>query len=156
MRRGYSLLELLAVVTLIGLLVGVSTLNMHCVSDEARLAAAADQLATAFRLAVQEASRTGRPHLFVVRQGRCVIQRPAWSSDKWGWKTGAEFRLPSKVSVQSADDAGEQGGEYEFRMPIAPDSWTQSVRLRLQLDGGAEGVFEIQAATGTARRLGAS
>ena len=61
MRQGYSLIELMVVVTLVGVFVGLGALNMHGVSDAAQLQAAADQVATAYRLAQAEAARSGTP-----------------------------------------------------------------------------------------------
>ncbi len=85
--RGYSLAELLAVVTILGILAAVAIPDLST-SDPTRLDFAAEELAQAMRYARSEAIRSGEPHGFrqQSRAKRIRVFRPDTSASPWTLK----------------------------------------------------------------------
>jgi len=135
----------MAVVTLIGLVVGVSTLNMQGLSDEGRLRAGADQLAAAYRLAVVEAERSGRPHVLVLAARGCGIRRAALRDGEWVWETGASFALPGRVTVTRVGERDQPDDGATWEMPVAPGDYGASVRAELATRSGGKMSVRIDA-----------
>jgi prepilin-type N-terminal cleavage/methylation domain-containing protein len=149
-RTGLTLIELMAVVTLLAVAVGVATLNMHGISEEARLLAAAEQIASCCRLAAIEADRTGRPHVMVLNEGRCAMKRPRLVDGSWRWEMAGEFELGSKVRIlpgQSPELATDStSGRWQFPVPPGDPG---SLMVRLRLESGAAAAADIRCSLGT-------
>jgi len=82
--RGYSLAELLAVITILGIVAAVATPDLSA-PDPTRLDLAAEEIAQAMRYARSEAIRSGEPRGFrqQSRAKRIRVFRPDISTSPW-------------------------------------------------------------------------
>ena len=136
-RNGFTLLELMAVVTCLAILVGVTTLGMQSVTDDARIHTSAVKLASGYRLAVTEASQTGRPRLMEIESKGFRIRKPMHRDDAWQWSLPPRIELSDGVRVLGAawvDDPNDlTSAEGPWRLTIAPDVQTHNLWLVLAL-----------------------
>ena len=145
MRRAYSLLELMAVVAVIALCVGIGVVNMQGVSDAGKLQAAADQIAAAYRLALVESTRSGRPIQLAMTRTSCAIRKPILSDGEWQWAAGAKFDVPDSLVIARVDSTALNDRELVRQVCITPDNWAQQVEVELQAVSGSRLVARIGA-----------
>jgi general secretion pathway protein H len=130
--RGYTLVELLVVIAVIGIAAGVLTLSLRA-DDTRRLGQEGDRLAALFRMAQSEARLTGRPIL--------------WQADLAGYRfraaaPDAQAPLPEELArerhwpleVQRVERSELLFGREPLREPTEVEVQTAGPRLRVALD----------------------
>ncbi len=112
--RGITLIELLAVVTLLSLAVGALTVGMDGFTEEGRLRAAANQIVTLHQTARLEAVSGGSPRQLVFEQdGRTIrIERPDVIGRRWQWVLDREAQLSAQVTLGRVTIANSDDTEY--------------------------------------------
>ena len=155
MRTGFTLLELLVVAALLTVAVGVATLNLHGMSDQARLQAAATQVGAVYRLAVCEAARSDRPRVLQFDRCACMVGKPAHREGVWIWSFAPRIELVSKVRILKVStwDAANATAAVEppWNVIIAPGLSTTDLYLELMLDNGSRGAASLDGITGAAK-----
>lgn len=97
--RAFTLLELLAVMTLMTMVVAYVVVDMQGISNEGALRAATEQLSSVFRLAISESALTNRPHVVRLGGATCVVRRPVLRDQEWSWQDDTRFDLVHGVTV---------------------------------------------------------
>lgn len=84
----FTLVELLVVVTLMGIALGLTVFRLDSLSENGRLQSATRQAEFVLRLAMTEARTTGEPRLVVFVAGGDRIKLHAPSKNNGGWDEG--------------------------------------------------------------------
>jgi len=114
--RAVTLLELMAVITLLSLGVGLTTLNTRGASDMSRLRAAALQIGAVYRLAALEATRSGMPRALLLEPTQIAVKKPAHLDGAWRWSVSPPVALVRKVRIVDAYPAGGVPGRLGAQM----------------------------------------
>ena len=154
--RGLTLIELLAVVTLIGVAIGVVTLRLDGFTETGRLRAATAQLEALINVLRTEAMTSG--HAVVLRytrdQGTIAVLRPTVRGDEIAWIRTPGVELPGAVRVTHVtigdDEATDPAQWNHLDVRIDPDGILDSHRVTLTLPGGRHVVVAIDPVTGEA------
>ncbi len=136
-QRSVTLIELMAVVTLLALAVGVTTVQAHGVSERAQLRSAATQIESVYRLALTEAVRSGKPRRLVFQQHSVAVHKPMLVEGVWTWSRGSRFRLVRKVRIVSVmpwpSDARIVSSDDAWPVLLRSGSKMQMYRVELAL-----------------------
>jgi len=150
-----TLIELMAVVTLIALAVGMVILSVNGLSENARLQAAATQIGALYRIALCEAMRTGQPRILAVDRTYCSVQKPTYEDAGWRWSTGPSIRLASGVRVSKVQPDGGSPGNRSGTGPsyvaVRPSLSNVDLRVELSTSAGRRATAVIDAVTGSAQ-----
>ncbi len=120
--RAFTLVELTAVVLLIGLIASVAMLSLEGVTSGARLRNLETQLSTLYRTAMYEASKQGLPCTIKLSSTQGAILVPKYVNEKWKMSEHWQTKWPRGVRVQGISVAGvSQKGTENKR------SWLLSV-----------------------------
>ena len=152
-RRGLTLLELLIVLTLMTVTIGIATLGVGGMTDQARIYAAATRIGTAYRLAASDAARSGLPRMLQLDSKNCRVARPVWREDGWTWSSGSSFEMPSNVrlvGVMRAAVANEGlFAEPPWLIAVPPGVRNVPYTFVLRMGDRVQGLAVIDALTGT-------
>ncbi len=137
---GFTLLELLAVITLMSLAVGITVLRMDGFTDQSRLQSAASQLASLVRLAQAQARTSGVPRLieYKIDADRLGMHIPRHANDGWQWDDGVEYLLGTGVSIRGVVLEGKDttaNASQHRAVRIGPDGRFRSHAVMLELHG---------------------
>jgi type II secretion system protein H len=150
-RTGFTLLELMLVAALLAIAVGVATLNVHGMTDQARLQVTASQIGAVYRLAMCEAARSGRPRVLTFDRHGCAVKKPVYNEGQWAWSLAPQFELVSGVSVVKVLECGSEH-KHTTRSPrdvvITPGALNSDRCLELRLDSGSRGTVKLDGMTG--------
>lgn len=149
--RGFTLLELMAVVTLLTVALGVVLLSTAGLTDRARLRAAAAQIGTIYRLALLHARESGMPRLLQFGRRGCTVSKPEFREEQWQWSSGASMVLAEKVSIRRVwplGGAGRLPAGGPWSIVVAPNTVTPGYRFELQLENELIGLVTIDGYTG--------
>jgi prepilin-type N-terminal cleavage/methylation domain-containing protein len=151
---GFTLLELTAVVTLMAVAVAMVTINAQGLSDDARLRAAASQIASVVGLAETQATASGMPRLLVPCTEGVVVHEPVCIEGRWEWSPGVTVRLPEKVNAFPVSDRnGRRSMDWSppAGLVIRPGTSWEEWEFQLMLSNGAERNVTVNALTGIVR-----
>lgn len=150
-RHGFTLLELMVVVTLMAVAIGMVTVNAQALSDAARLRSAASVLTSVYDLARTEASASGLPRSLLIDARGCLVGEPVLREEVWSWDYKPRITLPARVRVKSISPAITGGVVWEDREPwrlvIVPGDFGTNSLCMLSLSNGTSGVFHLGDAT---------
>lgn len=122
-RRGVTLLELLAVTTLLAIAVGFATLDLAGFQNTAQLRAAESTVKAAYAFAEMEASRSGMPCVIDFWANALAWRKPIFLENEWTWSTPARIALPDRVRITGVSLAGSNA-----EVDRHGDHWRISVR----------------------------
>ena len=150
-RTGFTLVELMAVATLLAMAVGVAALNVQGMSQQAQLQVAASQVGAVYRLATCEAARSGRPQILTFDRHGCAVKKPVYREGRWTWSLAPRFELVSKVRIVKAlacgfEDKRAAGPPWE--VAITPGALNSDLCLELALSNGVRGTVKLDGITG--------
>ncbi len=153
--RAFTLLELMAVVTVITVAIGYATVNLHGLSDQARLRSVSTQIGACYRLAALTADRTGLPTKMRLTDGACTLLKPVKNERKWSWSKGAAFRLDNRIGIGSIKAIGERARSNksyeESGIVVSPGALGMGYAIALSSRNGARGRLIIDGLTGVER-----
>ena len=135
-RRAFTLLELMVVITLLAMTVGVTTIGMRAVTDEARLQSAVDRIVATYRLARCEATYSGRPRLLQIDATSIRIRKPTFREDRWSWSNPPPISLGSKIRVLKITNNAERASDLmrgPWQLTVQPGARRGLYRMVLQL-----------------------
>jgi general secretion pathway protein H len=156
--RGFTLLEVLLVVALVGILAGAATLALGSGGRDERLLAEAGHVAGLFSLATEEAALRGRPlavrptdtgfeFLEWRRDGWQVIERdPLLRARRYADGTRVTFRDPSGAPLRAGRDPGVVFSPTGLGGPLLVTLEHPAVRRGWQVRADAAGRLEVEAA----------
>lgn len=100
--RGFTLVELLAVVVILAVTTAVVTVRLDGFTARGRLNSAARQIGAIYRLARAQALASGRPALleYVLNSNRIRLLRPALDGERVRWRGGDGFSLGERVVIR--------------------------------------------------------
>ena len=101
-RFGFTLIELVVVVSLMCVTVGMVVFRLDGVSDRGRLRSTATQMAVLLRLAQTQARTSGVPRLmrYHPSSDRVSIHVPAEREGVWDWNEGLEFLTATGAGIE--------------------------------------------------------
>lgn len=150
---GFTLLELVVVVTLITLAVGWTTLDLHGVSDRAVLQTAATQIGAVQRTVAQAASTTGMPRKIVWDRRSCTVFRPVLHEGEWRWSPVSEFGLVKKVWLRNVNvrpgAAGKERSGPPWNVILTPGNTAVEYRFQLETTQGLDGAVIVDGFLGS-------
>ena len=150
--RAFTLVELVAVVTLLSIVVGVTTLSVRGMSDQQTLAVAADQIAAMYRLVQSEAAATGRPRMLTFDRGGCRPAKPLKLDGEWQWVQAPRMELVGKVFI--ADARGSSAAdtsvrrEPPWRVFVHPGDTLRDIHVEFGRRTGATALATIDPVSG--------
>ncbi len=151
--RGFTLTELMAVLTLAAIGISVVTVNTHTLSDAARFRSVASQIGSVYRLALYEAMRTGLPRSIVLQPGRCAVQKPVFNEGIWTWSEPAIFDFAPGVKLvdvrQGSASSRQPQDRGSWHVLVRPGFSNRDIELRLRTPAGGNTVALIDAISGT-------
>jgi type II secretion system protein H len=170
-QRGFTLLELMIVLTLIAILSAMIIPEMRGTYEDALLRSATSETACAMDLAASRAASTGRPHRarFERKSGQWIIERSARTgSDDFepvDNLTADAGRIDERISVrivrpdEELSESGDAREERETREPQAepeaarffPDGAADARVIILTDRMGVRSTLKINPATGRVR-----
>ena len=102
-RHAFTLLELLAVITLMSIAVSMAVFRLDGISDRASLTSAAGQIESIVRLAQMEARLSGKPSLltYIKDKQSLLLQRPIARGATRGWDDGRGFQLGGRAMLHA-------------------------------------------------------
>lgn len=114
-QTGFTLVELLVVITLMSLAVGMTVFRLDGVSAHGRLRSTATQLAAVLHLARTEAQASGTPRLLEYQPDarQVVARRPTVQDGTWEWGTGIHYELSTRVPIVRVTVEGDRESEGE-------------------------------------------
>lgn len=100
-KKAFTLVELLAVTTLVGLAVGIVTLRLDSFSEAGRLQAAARQIGTLIHLAQTDARTSGRSVIlrYEIGEPTIAVLRPMIEQDRVIWVRRPGIELAGSVTI---------------------------------------------------------
>lgn len=137
---GFTLVELMTVLAVVGLLVGLATVAVHEVEVRRRPEQAAEQVATVCRHAWRLARETGIPRRVDFGPGGCRVRTMRQSDGTWDWDEGVWFGLGTgmkvlEVSTGVAD--GSQGSDGPAWL-LNPSRRAPVVSLTIEVRGSTK------------------
>ena len=101
-RNGFTLIEVLVVVTLMAIAVGFTTVRLAGVTTMSRLESAVAQMRSIIRLTCNQARITGQPRLIEYAKGSdsLLVKAPALRGDDWAWDDGLTFLTVAGVQIE--------------------------------------------------------
>ena len=151
-RRGFSLLELAAVVTLLAIVVGIATVSLGGVSAVSRLQAAASQVGAVYRLAQLDAARSGLPRMLRVTSRTIGMAKPVHRDGEWVWSPTHKITLVRDVEIRGMVSLGESSDRTSNDPPwsyvLRPGQAFGVVQLELASSNGVRAQVRIDAAGG--------
>lgn len=152
-RRGFTLLELLVVLTLMTVTIGIATISVGGMTDQARIYAAATRIGTAYRLAAFDSARSGLPHMLQLDRKNCRVAQPVWREEAWSWSSGPSFEMPGKVRLvgvkRTATTDEELMIEPPWQIAVPPGVRNVPYAFVLRVGNRVQGLAVIDALTGT-------
>jgi type II secretion system protein H len=148
-RGGFTLIELMVVVAIVGILASLTVGAFQGTRDEAELHAAARELVSRLHLAWSDAVSRGQQSRlrFAMEEGRYWIELRSADDGKWrpadDAPGGAESRLPRRVKLELRRGAGEIMAPPSQRPARAGAGNGPAAELRFASDGTTE-ACEIQ------------
>lgn len=137
-RASFTLLELLAVVTLMSVAVGFATLRLDGLGDTGRLRGAAGQIASILRLTQAVARTSGEPRLveYVQDDASLIVHAPTRTDDSWQWSTGQPYPLAGGVRIDRLLIEGATDSErHDRQVRLRPDGHYLAHAVVLVLHG---------------------
>jgi prepilin-type N-terminal cleavage/methylation domain-containing protein len=148
-RSAFTLVELMAVVTLLAIAVGVATVGLRDLSDEEKLSAAAGQLAAIVKASHVHTMTSGRPAALECAKDGCRMRRAMFRDGQWRWESGNLFALDSGVRIAPASLGGTLGDSFRqeestWTLPIRSADWTSSYDFQLSVPNGRRAMAVVR------------
>ena len=154
-RAAFTLLELVAVITLLALTVGVSTIGLAGLSDEGKLEAAASQIGAVVRIASCAATRSGKPRMLQFDHRGYVVKKPVRRDGQWAWSSAPRTDLVSRVRITNVFPSSEgpdtRRSGPPWMMVVHPGALHCRRGFQLELANGKQGIVGIDGLTAIAR-----
>jgi prepilin-type N-terminal cleavage/methylation domain-containing protein len=144
-RAGVTLVEMLVVVTIIGLLAGISYPSISAGIDSVRLRSATDSVASFLNAAVVRAERRQEPVEVVISRKENALE--LYSNDP---SFTRELKMPDGVTIQDVLP-GEQDDDGPRRLILLPGATVPAVGVELGNRHGSERVIRLDPMTGFPR-----
>ena len=147
-KRGITLLEMIVVVSIIGLIVGVSFPAVSAGVDSVRMVSAADSVAAFLNSAVNRAQR--REEAVQVTIDLKEARLSAMSNDA-GYTR--DLRLPEGIGIDAvvSGDSTERSDEPQFRIILMPGGAVPGFGIQLMSRRGARRIIRLDPMTGYPR-----
>ncbi len=158
---GFTLLELMVVVTLMAVAVGLTVFRLDGLTETSRLRSGAAQLDALLRLTTTQARTSGQPRRveYLRERDRVVVHAPRREGERWRWDEGAEYRIGTGIQVhrvlrEGDGDMEAEKGDHTVRIGADGRCPAHAVILKLHdryaviLLGGPGGVRESGEAGG--------
>jgi Tfp pilus assembly protein FimT len=116
-RRSLTLVELMAVTTLMALAVGMVVIRFDGWTAASRLDSAGAVIQSAVRLAVTEARITGQPRSVIYSGHGLTVHRPHQYAGIWRWDAGATFGIGA-AEIRRVLVPEQRGGKQETFPPV--------------------------------------
>lgn len=167
--RGFTLVEVMAVIVMIGLGIYLTTMILTEAPPRYRLDSAAKQVGAMFRQARSRAISTGRPFILDVSSSNRLVRiypgsssggpgALSHSSDPSTTRVGAgdpdsetpvmRYSLPSGVRIQNVSERGNDQPGDQQKIRISSSGQVQSYAIRLTGENGTEVTVVPNPATG--------
>ena len=126
-QQGFSLLEVLIVLTIIGIVTAAAGLSLRAADDARSLRTDAQRLSHLFTLAQAHARSGGRPIL--------------WEYDELGYRFRLATRAVDQPGALAFRLSGRDPGASRFPESLRARVWTPDRPVRVQVDPPAGGLF---------------
>ena len=139
-----TLMEMLVVITIIGLIVAVATPSVSAGIDSVRMASATDSVSAFLNAAVTHAERRQQPVLLVISAKQSKLE--ALSNDP---SFHPELTLPDGIQLE--DEELARSGQSERRLVLMPGATVPAISIQIANQHGARRLIRLDPMTGFPR-----
>src|ERR1017187_4785017 len=145
-KRGVTLIEMLVVVTIIGLLAGISVPAASAGIDSVRLASATQSVASFLNGAVNRAERREEPMEVVISPGENLL---TLYSNEPGFTR--ELKLPDGIALEAVLPALPEGADPVRRIVLMPGATVPGIGIQMANRHGVRRIVRLDPMTGFPR-----
>jgi prepilin-type N-terminal cleavage/methylation domain-containing protein len=145
-KRGVTLIEMLVVVTIIGLLAGISVPAASAGIDSVRLASATQSVASFLNGAVNRAERREEPMEVVISPGENLL---TLYSNEPGFTR--ELKLPDGITLEAVLPALPEGADPVRRIVLMPGATVPGIGIQMANRHGVRRIVRLDPMTGFPR-----
>jgi prepilin-type N-terminal cleavage/methylation domain-containing protein len=144
--RGVTLIEMLVVVTIIGLLAGISVPAASAGIDSVRLASATQSVATFLNGAVDRVERREEPMELAISPGENLL---TLTSNEPGFTR--QLKLPDGITLEAVLPALPEGADPVRRIVLMPGATVPGIGIRMANRHGVRRIVRLDPMTGFPR-----
>ena len=141
---GVTLMEMLVVLTIIGLIVAVATPSVSAGLDAVRMASATDSISAFLNAAVNHAERRQQPVLLVISTKESKLS--AYSNDPTFER---ELKLPDGIDLEDPDPSPSP--DHERRLVLMPGAAVPGIAIQIANHRGGRRIIRLDPMTGFPR-----
>jgi prepilin-type N-terminal cleavage/methylation domain-containing protein len=145
-RHGFTLIEMVVVVSIIGVLLAVAAPTIGASLDSVRMTTASNDISSFLNSAVNHAERRQQPVLVVIEPKKNLMA--AWSNEP-GYT--AEASLPDGVRIEAVLPETQDEPDAARRVLIMPGATVPGIGIQFGNQRGARRIVRLDPMTGSPR-----